>query len=334
MPLLRPSFGLSGASALATLLTAGIYAVMDQQPQFSSLPGGAFASLWLVLFLASKSGELGFQEALVAQFQQRPPRLLLVPAALSCAYGLYAVATEPAWPAAALAIGFLWLPAILSLSLPRHVLAWDLLILVSIWFPIDFGLIKSSWDWPAGQGAIVYGHLSAAVVCFFCFAGPRYLAGIGHSWRLTIADAKIMGHYLTLATLMVVPFGLASGFLGWQPERFSVLGFCGVFLGSLLVAALPEELLFRGIITNLIQKYGPAKPQVSLVLGAAIFGLAHLNNEAVPGAGSGDWRFVLFAAICGYFYGMIWHKTRRLLPGAIVHAWLNAVWFQLLWPQA
>jgi membrane protease YdiL (CAAX protease family) len=53
-----------------------------------------------------------------------------------------------------------------------------------------------------------------------------------------------------------------------------------------------------------------------------LFGLAHFNTRAA----FFNWRYVILAAIAGYFYGRAWLDRRRILTSSVTHATVDTVW--------
>ncbi len=99
-----------------------------------------------------------------------------------------------------------------------------------------------------------------------------------------------------MAPILIV-LGRAIGFLDpfHLPARWSAPGFAAQFLVILAATALPEEILFRGLIQNcLMQKLGANTR--TLLLAALIFGCAHLNNgpQTLP-----NWRYMIVATVAG-----------------------------------
>jgi hypothetical protein len=84
--------------------------------------------------------------------------------------------------------------------------------------------------------------------------------------------------------------------------------------------AVPEELFFRGWLQNLLERrIGRTR---ALLVTAVLFGLSHFNKRA---AGF-NWRYVLLAAVAGFFYGRAWRQERRVGASAITHASVDAIW--------
>ncbi|MGG5258328.1 CPBP family intramembrane glutamic endopeptidase [Phycicoccus avicenniae] len=80
-----------------------------------------------------------------------------------------------------------------------------------------------------------------------------------------------------------------------------------VFLG--LLTPFGEELLFRGVVTNALLRYGPV---VGVVGSAAVFALYHGINSVLPGA------FVV-----GLVTAELFRRTGSVWPGVIVHVVVN-----------
>ncbi len=47
-------------------------------------------------------------------------------------------------------------------------------------------------------------------------------------------------------------------------------------------------------------------------------------------AGFPNWRYVIMAAIAGWFYGSAWHARRSLMAAAVTHASVDTLWHHLL----
>src|SRR5205814_3081477 len=84
-----------------------------------------------------------------------------------------------------------------------------------------------------------------------------------------------------------------------------------IFAGT----ALPEEILFRSLIQNLLmQRLGPGA--ATLLLSSLIFGCAHLNNGPQPGP---NWRYMILATIAGVAYGRVFQKASTVLSSSALH---------------
>jgi membrane protease YdiL (CAAX protease family) len=132
--------------------------------------------------------------------------------------------------------------------------------------------------------------------------------------------------------------GFATGFIAVSQRLPSAAEMVGSFAAIAFFIALPEEILFRGIIHNLLQvrlanrKRGTA---IALTISSVIFGLAHGNNHNAPffdidfgplGIWHVPWVYILLATIAGYFYGWTFIKTRSVTAAAIVHLLVDWFW--------
>jgi membrane protease YdiL (CAAX protease family) len=84
--------------------------------------------------------------------------------------------------------------------------------------------------------------------------------------------------------------------------------------------AVPEELFFRGWLQNLLERR--MGRTAALLVTAILFGLAHFNKRAAHF----NWRYVLLAAVAGFFYGRAWRSERRVGASAVTHASVDTIW--------
>lgn len=110
-----------------------------------------------------------------------------------------------------------------------------------------------------------------------------------------------------LVVLAVLPMALAGTLniqLWTQPRAFSLLL---LNLGTLAVAALAEEVAFRGYAyRRLIESIGPVAATIGMSL---LFGLGHIFN---PGA---TWTSTLVTILAGLLLSLAWLRTRGLWLG-------------------
>jgi membrane protease YdiL (CAAX protease family) len=148
----------------------------------------------------------------------------------------------------------------------------------------------------------------------------RRIHGIGYRFRLGLGDARAVLVNFIFFAILAIPLGLGIGFLTFGSASFDLGGFLSSLLAIFVFTAVPEELLFRGLIQNLLDKrWGRGWP--SLLVAAAIFGVAHLNNGDIP-----NWSYALMATLAGVFYGRAFRQSGFLTAPAVVHALVDAVW--------
>jgi membrane protease YdiL (CAAX protease family) len=122
--------------------------------------------------------------------------------------------------------------------------------------------------------------------------------------------------FALLAPVLAV-LGVAIGFippphLPTRPGGAMAAGMALIFAGT----ALPEEILFRSLIQNLIMQRFGANAR-SLFAASLIFGCAHLDNgpQALP-----NWRYMILATIAGLAYGRVFQKSSTVCSSAVLHA--------------
>jgi membrane protease YdiL (CAAX protease family) len=133
---------------------------------------------------------------------------------------------------------------------------------------------------------------------------------------------------LGLITVTIVPAGLATGFLRFEPElprdASGLVELLGAFLGILLTIALPEELVARAVLQRGVARIA-GRWWVGLLVASVLFGAMHWNN-AGP-----DFRlhYIGFASVAGVCYGVAYLKG-GLGAAVLAHTAVDWVWALLL----
>ena len=117
-----------------------------------------------------------------------------------------------------------------------------------------------------------------------------------------------------------VPLGFALDFVSWNPAWRGLGQFAFDFLTIFLFIAVPEELLFRGLLQNLLEGSWNSRQKAQIVA-SILFGLMHILHAPVP-----NWRYVILASIAGWFYGRAYRNTRSLLASGTTHALVDTIW--------
>ncbi|WP_345853034.1 CPBP family intramembrane glutamic endopeptidase [Shewanella algae] len=115
---------------------------------------------------------------------------------------------------------------------------------------------------------------------------------------------------LFAATPALLGLASLSGAINWDPK---LPGWWWLFaLNNLLLTCVAEEVLFRGALQQYLVKRGGAL--LGITLASVLFGLVHL---------AGGWTLVLFAALAGVLYGLVFQLSGRLWLAALCHFYLN-----------
>jgi membrane protease YdiL (CAAX protease family) len=84
-----------------------------------------------------------------------------------------------------------------------------------------------------------------------------------------------------------------------------------IFAGT----ALPEEILFRSLIQNLLMLRFGANAR-TLFIASFVFGCAHLDNGPQPVP---NWRYMILATLAGIAYGAVFRRASTVLSSAALH---------------
>jgi len=236
---------------------------------------------------------------------------------------VYAIGTGTASLARLAAMaGFMFAPLLLlSLGEKGGPGAWqDFVTIAAIWAAVKFGPSHWLWPYPGGRMAYIFSVVVAvdvAIAGFLLLRGVKntgYHIGWGSGWALYIVGA------LAAFALIAIPLGVWMKFITYSPRVHEWKSFVPLAVGILFFTAWPEELLFRGLLQNLMST--ASKSPTAGWLGASVlFGFSHISNMGFP-----NWRYVVLATIAGLFYGWTWRKTGSMFASAIVHGGVDVLW--------
>ncbi|MBI3670055.1 MAG: CPBP family intramembrane metalloprotease [Acidobacteria bacterium] len=283
---------------------------------------GVFAILLAVALLTAARGVQERVAGLLGSHGGLAVALLPLPA-----YLIYALGTNSfAWWRTGVAAAYLLLPVLLvATARERPAGAWqDYAAVAALWIPVKFRWLYSLWPYPSAHLGYILTVLLALNVGIAAFLFVRRLDGVGYTVAWGRGTGRAVGLNFALLAAIVIPLGLAIGFLRFEPTFAHLKTLPLTALGIFLFTAWPEEFLFRGLLQNLLSKtFGGAT--LGPIAAAVIFGLAHItNNNVFP-----NWRYVLLATIAGIFYGRAWRRTDSIFASALVHALVNVTWHLL-----
>jgi len=145
------------------------------------------------------------------------------------------------------------------------------------------------------------------------------------NWQVTRNKLRMSSNLLTILTIILLPIGFLTGFFVWNPQldiEYILVGFIGIWL----TIALPEEVVFRGVVQHKLTEWAPLKNKqhwklIVLVIVSIIFGLTHWNNTYAQFI----WVYILLATIAGIIYGISWWRG-GLFSAMLVHTLIDWVW--------
>lgn len=275
----------------------------------------------LVMVFSLLAGRV--QGALQEVLRRRPAALWLAPPLLTALFWSASLAADPA-PSELLAIVFCYTVApvacvwLAGAGPPDRPATLDFAAIALLWFPLEF---------PAGAARLIAKHAQgflhsvaygiAILLGLILFLGFRRIAGMKYRTPRTSGDLRntLAGFALTAPVLAIV--GIAIGFIPMPHAATAGPGKMAAAAAIIFCAtALPEEILFRALIQNLImQRFGETNR--ALLAASVIFGAAHLDNgpQALP-----NWRYMILATIAGYAYGKVFQRSSSILASTGFHA--------------
>jgi hypothetical protein len=192
----------------------------------------------------------------------------------------------------------------------------DLIALAILGVTVNQRLLAGAWAHP-GLGGMA--KLLLTDIGLYLYLVVRELEGVGYSFVPEWDDIKIGFREWAYFAPIAIVIGLALGFLHFHAQWPSAFMFPAAWLSTFVLVAVPEELFFRGLIQNLLQRRFSSR--TALLLTSVIFGLSHYNKRALF-----NWRYVLLATIAGIFYGRAWRHHGRILASAITHTSIDVFW--------
>jgi membrane protease YdiL (CAAX protease family) len=291
------------------------------------VPNFAATGFMLALLVAER-----FRRAVAGWFFASRFRPWLLPGIILALYSIVTLGGGQWRPGGFLLVGlYFGVPTLLILrGFPRTPKATllDAILVLLIWLPQEAGIFEIPW---ASIGAVpwplaVFVTVSYMLVVLTGWRGLALACPGSLRWRdlgaVGLAYLVLLAVILPLGILVrfVIP-GLNAGLIG-SPGQFILM-----LLGIFFAVAIPEEILFRGWIQNLLLTRLKVVP--GLLTAAVIFGLSHLDNSVVNSARtfeSPDWWYALFATIAGLAYGAIYQKRRSLFAAALLHTLVDFTW--------
>jgi membrane protease YdiL (CAAX protease family) len=252
------------------------------------------------------------------------PLLILVPY-LIYALGSGTFAVVPALKLAAYALvpTALLLPDRLRNRPSANLRDW--LAMAAVAVPIPARWLADVWVWPYGPPQDLYFLLPLGSVCLglYAFVGVRGLEDVGYKLLWRGGDVLIGVSNWAMFSVVGIPLGYALHFIHFHAHRVSVGTLAGDFLGIYLTVAIPEEVFFRGILQNLLEKSIRRGPPglYALLIASATFGASHFHHPPVP-----NWRYCIMATVAGIFYGLAWRWRRRTSASGLTHALVDTLW--------
>jgi membrane protease YdiL (CAAX protease family) len=237
------------------------------------------------------------------------------------------------WQVAAVLVAIPVLVAAALEAWPRPANWADLVVLSALGLAIDLGLLSHGKFfavpdanlWPAGLGG--FPKMMMADVALYGYLVIKPIEGLGYDLVPQFDDWKIGLREFAFYAPIVLTVGVLLGFIHWQGLTAKPQQFPAAWIFTFIFVALPEELFFRGLVQNLLERHiGRIR---ALGLASILFGLSHFNKATGLPHGTGavfNWRYVILATIAGIFYGRAWRQRKRLFASSVTHTTVDTVW--------
>lgn len=297
-------------------------------------PGGRAHALessasmcWTLLFLAYSSSTF------VGEFGHGWPSvwtilLVMLPVALA---GAPAILDKRRGATGMLALYLLYIivPSILQLAKPEDYTSLsaeliDLATVLIMWLPLEFRVLSTDFS-PTGK-VTAWGLLTAALNIVNCFTVLRPFSALSHarelgySFKLQVPEIMIAVALGFCYAILAVP--VAAYIVGLAriktPPRLKPEKELATFLG-LFMSAIAEELLFRGLIQNMVEQRLGQESTRALVIASFAYALAHLRKSKL-GFEPPNLRFSAVAFISGLVCGLSWRLTGKVTGSALTHS--------------
>lgn len=281
----------------------------------------------LALLIAAVFGFLAspVRARLRSLFHRRPEAVWIAPVALTAAFAAAATIAGAAGVRLNLAVLAYTIAPTLCVFLAgagptEKPAALDFAAILLLWLPIEFAAAAPLVPRPV-QGflhSVAYGiAIVLALILFLCF---RAFPGMKYNLPRRASDfwLPLAAFAITAPVLIVV--GIPIGFIPPPHLPAAAGGKMAAAAGIIFAGtALPEEILFRSLIQNLIAlRWG--RGTRTLLAASIIFGAAHLDNGPQP---LPNWRYMILATIAGIAYGKVFQRSSTVLSPALLHAMVD-----------
>ncbi|MBV9742390.1 MAG: CPBP family intramembrane metalloprotease [Acidobacteriia bacterium] len=265
------------------------------------------------------------QKTVRSWFARKPVLLWAVPLILTAIFSLAAVAARAwNWGLGGLSLAYTAAPvACMAAQGPgfaKRPSTLDFAAILFLWLPLEFGAGARLVALPA-RGylhSVAYGI--AILLGLILFLGFRWFPGLKYNLPRNPRDLGLAFAGFALLAPVLIVLGIAIGFIPPPHLPIKSLGTMAVALGTIFLGtALPEEILFRSLIQNLLMlRFGNS---MKVLLAASfIFGCAHLDNGPQP---LPNWRYMILATIAGVAYGRVFQKASSVAASAALHTMVD-----------
>ncbi len=160
-----------------------------------------------------------------------------------------------------------------------------------------------------------------AAISLFCIRG---MTGIAYGFLPTKQEFKIGAQEFLYFLPVAAVLTYLTEFAKLRPLTApldTTIKAIGLALGIHLLVSLREELMVRGVMQPVLQRW-LRSPMAGMAVTSLLFGLAHLSfGRKFP-----NWRFVILATAAGWFYGRAFMASNSVRAAMVTHTLTVVTW--------
>jgi membrane protease YdiL (CAAX protease family) len=166
---------------------------------------------------------------------------------------------------------------------------------------------------------IFLGHITLIQLAVMVLLVERRIAARDYGFVPNFREWRIGVIHFFLFLLVGGPVAIVFGMKFGNPAPWWKI--VASFIGFLWTIALSEEFFFWGVLQQWIRDW-TSRSALALLLTAVLFGLVHIGFGGLfP-----NWRWVLLAAILGWFCGRARNQAGSIRASMVTHALVFATW--------
>jgi uncharacterized protein len=251
------------------------------------------------------------QNVLRRPLEGRTDRVWVVPIVLTAIFaGAAALAGAISLPLILIVLAYTAAP-VASIALNQQFLA-----ILLLWLPFEFAA-GARFVPRHAQGFLHSAAYGIAILLgLVLFLAYRPTPGLKYNPPKQSRDYWLPFAAFAISAPVLAVIGIAIGFIPPPHLPTATRGRMASAVGIIFAGtALPEEILFRSLIQNLLMQRFGSSARI-LFLASFIFGCAHLDNGPQPVP---NWRYMILATIAGVAYGAVFQRASTVLSSATLH---------------
>lgn len=223
---------------------------------------------------------------------------------------------------------YIIIPAILQLSQTAkkdglNSLIADFLTALVLWIPLDFNILAKDVS-PTGK-VTVWGLLTAALSILNLFSVIRPFSSddnasdLGYTFKLTPLQVGQGIAFALAYVALTVPAAALLRFGRFKtPPRLTPEKEAATFMG-MYMSAITEELLFRGVMQNMLEKRLGRYSVIPVIIAAIPYAIMHMRKEKL-GFMAPNYRYGCISFLAGCICGLSWRYTTRATASALTRS--------------